>query len=414
MAQILILDDEQPLLQSLSLELGRAGHECLLAENGRETFKILEKHSPDLAILDVQLPDISGLEVLRRLRSDLPEVPVLIITAYASVDSAVEAMKEGAIDYLEKPLDLEELQLVVDRELKNARLRTEVEAFRRERNRSQKDIQIIGTSPALEKIRQLVDQLSLVPFDSAAELPTILIQGETGTGKDLLARYIHYRGPLADRPFVQVNCSGLPRELVESELFGHEKGAFTGAAQRKQGLFEIAQGGTIFLDEIGDMALEIQAKLLNVIEGKRARRVGGTREHPVGVRIIAATNRNLDKAIAESSFRSDLYYRLKVVHLSLPPLRERREDTPSLVEYFLDLFRHKYRKPQLRIDSETMQQLMAWHWPGNIRELAHTLERMVLVSGDRALAAAALGPSETGAPTGTDAESITPRFDFAG
>jgi DNA-binding NtrC family response regulator len=205
MAQILILDDEQPLLQSLSLELGRQGHDCLLAETGREAFAILEKNPPDLAILDVQLPDVSGLEVLRRLRRDLPEVPVLIITAYASVDSAVEAMKEGAIDDLEKPLDLEELQLVVTRELKNARLRAEVEAFKWKGRRQREEIQIIGRSPELDKIRTLVDQLATIPFESAAELPTVLIQGETGTGKDLLARFIHYRSPLADHPFVQVN-----------------------------------------------------------------------------------------------------------------------------------------------------------------------------------------------------------------
>ena len=274
MAQILVLDDEQPLLQSLSLELGRQGHDCLLAETGREAFAILEKNPPDLAILDVQLPDVSGLEVLRRLRRDLPEVPVLIITAYASVDSAVEAMKEGAIDYLEKPLDLEELQLVVTRELKNARLRAEVEAFKWKGRRQREEIQIIGRSPELDKIRTLVDQLATIPFESAAELPTVLIQGETGTGKDLLARFIHYRSPLADHPFVQVNCSGLPRDLIESELFGHEKGSFTGATQRKQGLFEVASGGTIFLDEIGDMPLDMQTKLLNVLESKRARRVG--------------------------------------------------------------------------------------------------------------------------------------------
>ncbi len=413
MAQILILDDEQPLLQSLSLELGREGHTCLLAETGREAFAILEKSPPDLAILDVQLPDVSGIEVLRRLRRDLPEVPVLIITAYASVDSAVEAMKEGAIDYLEKPLDLEELQLVVARELKNARLRAEVEAFRWKGRRQREEIKIVGRSPALDKVRTLVEQLSNVPFESAADLPTVLIQGETGTGKDLLARYIHYRSPLADHPFVQVNCSGLPRELIESELFGHEKGSFTGATQRKQGLFEVASGGTIFLDEIGDMPLEMQTKLLNVLESKRARRVGGTQERPVDVRIIAATNRKLEDAVRDREFRSDLYYRLKVVHIELPALRERLGDIALLIEHFLAEFRRKYKKPDLEVGSDALQEFTRYDWPGNIRELAHTLERVVLVSDGTVLGPAGLTPRS--APLGSLDGAATPgelRFDF--
>lgn len=380
MARILILDDEQPLLQSLSLELGRSGHECLLAEDGRSALALLDKQAPDLAILDVQLPDMNGLEVLRKLRADLPEVPVLIITAYASVDTAVEAMKDGAIDYLEKPLDLEELQLVVDRELGNARLRSEVEAYRRDGKRHVDSYQIIGQSEALNQVRALIQQISAVPVDRAGELPTILIEGETGTGKDLLARSIHAQGPLSDRPFVQVNCSGLPRDLVESELFGHERGSFTGATQRKQGLFEVAQGGTIFLDEIGDMGLDIQTKLLNVLEGKTARRVGATREYPVDVRIIAATNRDLNRAVEERVFRSDLYYRLKVVHITLPPLRERRDDIALLADFFVERYRRKYRKGDVQLNQETLEQLREAPWPGNIRELAHTLEHLVLTS----------------------------------
>ncbi len=412
MALILILDDEQPLLQSLSLELGREGHKCLLAETGREAYAILEKNPPDLAILDVQLPDVSGLEVLRRLRRDLPEVPVLIITAYASVDSAVEAMKEGAIDYLEKPLDLEELQLVVARELKNARLRAEVEAFKWKGRRQREEIKIVGRSPALDKVRTLVEQLANVPFETAADLPTVLIQGETGTGKDLLARFIHYRSPLADHPFVQINCSGLPRDLIESELFGHEKGSFTGATQRKQGLFEVASGGTIFLDEIGDMPLEMQTKLLNVLESKRARRVGGTQERPVDVRIIAATNRQLEEAVAANEFRSDLYYRLKVVNIELPSLRERTCDIPLLIDHFLEDFRRKYRKPDLKPGPEMLDEFTRYAWPGNIRELAHTLERVVLVADTDTLnpaGLAAAAASSAGAPAGEPGELS---FDF--
>lgn len=407
MGQILILEDEQPLLQSLSIELSRGGHDCLLAEDGRTALQLVKKHSPDLAVLDVQLPDMSGLEVLRALRTELPEVPVVIITAFASVDTAVEAMKEGANDYLEKPLDLEELQMVVDREINNARLRTELEAFRRDQNRSASGSSMIGQSPGIQRVRELVERLSSVPVENPGELPTVLIEGETGTGKDLLARHIHSLGPLADRPFVQVNCSGLPRELVESELFGHEKGSFTGATQHKQGLFEVAKGGTIFLDEIGDMAPEIQTKLLNVLEGKPARRVGATREYAVDVRIIAATNRGLEAAVQERSFRSDLYYRLKVVHVELPPLRERQGDVPLLVDYFLARYCGKYRKPLLEVPASLARRFADAPWPGNIRELAHTIEHLVLTSEGRTL-------SDQWAPGGSGVGSELPVVTEAG
>ena len=417
MAQILILDDEQPLLQSLSMELKRHDHECLLAETGREAFRLLERFSPDLAILDVKLPDISGLDVLRKLRADMPEVPVLMVTAYASVDSAVEAMKEGAIDYLEKPLDLEELQLVVERELQNSRMRSDVEAYRRDRQSSGEKIQIVGNSPALDRVRTVVDQISNLDVARASELPTVLILGETGSGKDLLARHVHYSGPFGKRPFVRVNCAGLPRDLVESELFGHEKGAFTGAGQRKQGLFEVAQEGAIFLDEIGDMPLDIQGKLLNVLETRRVRRVGGTREHQVDTRIIAATNRDLEKAVADETFRSDLYYRLKVVSITLPAVRDRREDIAPLAQHFLDQCRKKYRKPELHLTDEVVAKLEQWSWPGNVRELAHTIEHLALTSPGPELAA----PVFPGAPpvpleataTATDsANSNRLQFDF--
>jgi len=210
--------------------------------------------------------------------------------------------------------------------------------------------------------------------------PTILIDGETGVGKDLLANYIHYSSPLSDQPFIQVNCSGLPRELIESELFGHEKGSFTGATQQKQGLFEVASSGTIFLDEVGDMPLDMQTKLLHVLENKRVRRVGGTREHDVNVRIIAATNQNLEGAIAANKFRSDLFYRLKVVHINLPPLRDRGRDRALLIEYFLERYMRKYRRPELKITKEVLNELLRYNWPGNVREMAHTIERLVLIS----------------------------------
>lgn len=385
MAQILILDDEQALLQSLTLELGRGGHQCLAAETGSEALDIIENNSVDMAILDVQLPDISGLEVLRKIRQEMPEVPVLMITAYASVDSAVEAMKEGALDYLEKPLDLEELHLVVERELGNAAVRRLVDAHERVSALSSQN-EIIGDCPQIKEIYQVIDQISEITVDSAAELPTMLIGGETGVGKDLLARVIHESGSLSRFPFLQVNCSGLPKDLIESELFGHEKGAFTGASQKKQGLFEVAAGGTIFLDEIGDMPLDMQTKLLNVLETKKVRRVGGTREYSADVRIIAATNQDLESAAREGSFRSDLYYRLKVVSIFLPPLRERGTDLDMLIDHFLEINRQKYRKFKLQLPESIREEMRNYQWPGNIRELAHTIERLVLISsGDQIL-----------------------------
>ncbi len=379
MAHILILDDEQPLLQSLTLELGRGGHTSLPAETGAEALRLLETRSIDMAILDVQLPDISGLEVLRKIREEMPEVPVLMVTAYASVDSAVEAMKEGALDYLEKPLDLEELHLVVERELGNSDLRRLAEVNERASALTEEH-QIVGECPQLEEAKAVIEQISSIPVDSAAELPTILIGGETGVGKDLLARYIHESGSLSRAPFLQINMSGLPIPLIESELFGHEKGAFTGATKTKQGLFEVASGGTIFLDEIGDMPLDMQTKLLNVLESKKVRRVGGTREHHADVRIIAATNQDLEKKAQAGNFRSDLYYRLKVVSLLLPPLRDRGEDLNLLIDHFLLRYQQKYRKPELMLGPEARAELNRYRWPGNIRELAHTLERLVLIS----------------------------------
>ena len=384
MARLLILDDEQPLLQSLQLVLQRAGHECLLVENVRDAYQRLEQESVDLALLDVQLPDGSGLDVLRKLRAEAPEVPALVVTAYASVDTAVEAMKAGAIDYLEKPLDLEELQMVVQRELDNARLRGEVEAYRRQSKQRVQGQTILGTSAAADRVRRFIDQVSRLPVERAADLPTILLEGETGSGKDLIARTIHDSSPVAERPFVDINCAGLPRELVESELFGHERGSFSGADRVKRGLFEVAQGGTIFLNEIGDMPLDLQAKLLTTLESRRIRRVGGTREHPVQVRILAATNRDLEAAVADQKFRSDLFYRLRVMHLKVPPLRERMDDVPALAEHFLARLCTKYGRPELSLTRDDVAALLRWHWPGNVRELAHTLESMVLTAdGDR-------------------------------
>lgn len=377
MARILILDDEQPLLQSLSMELKRGGHECLLAETGQEAMQHLTETSPDLAILDMQLPDMSGMVVLRRLRAELPEVPVIVITAYASVDTAVEAMKEGALDYIEKPLDLEEISLVVERELTNARLRSDVEAFRRQARHGEDD-PLLGESPPMVRLRQVVQEISGVEEVPAAELPTLLLEGEVGTGKSLLARHIHRRSALAARPFVRLNCSGVTGEQAELELFGCEAGAIEPASPTYQGLFEVAQGGTVLLDEVGELAMDCQARLLRILDEGQMVRIGGTRRRPVSVRLLASSSTSLAAAVDDGSFRADLYYRLKVVRVELPPLRKRREDIPALAAHFLRKASTKYHKMPLELHEDLLDHLMSWEWPGNVRELAHTMEGMAL------------------------------------
>lgn len=373
MEKILVVDDEQGLRDVLSIMLKRAGYAVTIAMDGEEAIELLNKEIFDLVITDLKMPKVDGMEVLRAVKSTSPETVVLIITAFASADSAVEAMKQGAYDYLTKPFQVDEVQLIVRNALEKRRLTTENLLLKREMASQSSFAQLVGQSDAMQKVFEVVRKVA----DSKSN---VLICGESGTGKELVARAIHYNSVRSTMPFVAVNCSAVPETLLESELFGHMKGSFTGAISNKAGLFEIANGGTIFLDEIGDTTPTIQVKLLRVIQEREFRRVGGSQDIKVDVRIVAATNRDLEKAVADGSFREDLYYRLDVIPIRLPPLRMRTSDIPLLVNHFLERFAKESNKPKPVISSEAMHVLLGHEWRGNVRELENLIERVVAFS----------------------------------
>ncbi|GAW28331.1 sigma-54 dependent transcriptional regulator [Carboxydocella sp. ULO1] len=368
-ATILVIDDEEHLRWILSKALNKTGYRVLTAATGQEGLKLVSEQMPDLVLLDLRLPDLDGITILKTIKKDQPQLPVIVITAHGTVETAIEAMKAGAVDYLTKPFDLDELKLVIERTLTLVELSQEVDYLRGELRERQGE-GLIGQSPSMVEIRELIGRIA----DTAA---TVLIQGESGTGKEVVARQLHLQSSRANKPFVAINCAAIPENLLESELFGHERGAFTGANARKKGKLELVRGGTLFLDEIGEMPLTLQAKLLRVLQERTYERVGGTEPLKLEARIIAATNRDLRKAIQEGKFREDLYYRLQVIPIHLPPLRERREDIPLLVQHFL----RKY-DPGKRLKGvapEAMALLQQYHWPGNIRELENTIERAVIL-----------------------------------
>ncbi len=369
MEKILIVDDERSMRDVLSIMLRRAGYGVMVASDGEEAIAHIDKELFDLVITDLKMPKAGGLDVLRAVKESAPESVVLIITAFASTESAVEAMKLGAYDYLTKPFQVDEVQLIVRNALEKRRLTTENMLLKREVARPS-PTQIIGESESMRKVFEMVRKV-------ADTKSNVLISGESGTGKELIARAIHNNSGRSRLPFVTVNCSALPEPLLESELFGHMKGAFTGAVSNKAGLFEVANGGSIFLDEIGETTPTMQVKLLRVIQEREFRRVGGTRDMKVDVRVIAATNKDLEKAIADGSFREDLYYRLDVLPILLPPLRQRAEDIPLLAQHFLERFAHASGKPVLSLSPEATQALMAHEWKGNVRELENLIERVV-------------------------------------
>ncbi|MGH7209590.1 MAG: sigma-54-dependent transcriptional regulator [Nitrospiraceae bacterium] len=369
MEKILIVDDERSMREVLSIMLRRAGYGVMVASDGEEAIAHIDKELFDLVITDLKMPKAGGLDVLRAVKESAPESVVLIITAFASTESAVEAMKLGAYDYLTKPFQVDEVQLIVRNALEKRRLTTENMLLKRE-VAGPSPTQIIGESESMRKVFEMVRKV-------ADTKSNVLISGESGTGKELIARAIHNNSGRSRLPFVTVNCSALPEPLLESELFGHMKGAFTGAVSNKAGLFEVANGGSIFLDEIGETTPAMQVKLLRVIQEREFRRVGGTRDMKVDVRVIAATNKDLEKAIADGSFREDLYYRLDVLPILLPPLRQRVEDIPLLAQHFLERFAHANGKPVLSLSPEATQALMAHEWKGNVRELENLIERVV-------------------------------------
>lgn len=377
---VLIVDDERTLARAVKAFLSEAGYEAEVAGDAERALELVESLRPDVVFADVRLPGMSGIDLLRRIRDFDPAIPVIIMTAHGTIEGAVEAVKLGAFDYMKKPVDLEELKLLADRARETALMKQELSYYRRRAASEVPFSGILGSSPALRAVMDQVRQIAALD-----ETPPVLITGETGTGKGLLARTLHHSGPRAGKPFIDVNCTALPANLMEAELFGYERGAFTDAKESKIGLFEAAEGGFLFLDEVGDLEPSLQGKLLRAIEERTVRRVGGIRDRKINVRILAATNRNLENEVQLNRFRSDLYFRLAVILLHLPPLRERGEDALILAEHFLRRFSAKYGKDVRRIDARAREVLLSYPWPGNVRELSHVIERAVLWSRDTTL-----------------------------
>jgi DNA-binding NtrC family response regulator len=375
--RILIVDDEEVLRDVLEVVLRREGFDVLSAATGEEALNALDGEEIDLVILDVMLPGISGIDTLRAVRISNPHLPVIVITASSSIDGAIEAMKHGAFHYIPKPFRNEEVVLTVNKALEQRRLSRENERLKSDLSEKFSYANIIGKSEIMRKVFDLIKQ-------AAPSRSNILIQGESGTGKELVAKAIHHASPRARNAFVTVNSGSLPPELLESSLFGHMKGAFTGAIATKRGLFEVADGGSIFLDEIGNINLETQAKLLRVIQEKEFMRLGSVETVRVDARIIAATNADLHRLMADAKFREDLYYRLNVITIQLPPLRRKREDIPLLVQHFLQKYSEENKRRVREVTPDAMRILMDHSWPGNVRELENTIERaVVLCNGDR-------------------------------
>src|SRR5688572_17635352 len=360
--------------------MAEAGYEAEVAGDAEKAKELVETLRPDVVFADVRLPGMSGIELLKWIRDFDPSIPVIIMTAHGTIEGAVEAVKLGAFDYMKKPVDLEELKLQADRAQETALLKQELSYYRRRAGSEAPPSGILGNSPALRSVLEQVRQIAVLD-----ETPPVLITGETGTGKGLVARTLHSSGPRSAKPFIDVNCTALPANLMEAELFGHERGAFTDAKESKIGLFEAAEGGFLFLDEIGDLEMSLQGKLLRAIEERTIRRVGGIRDRKVNVRILAATNRDLEQEVQQNRFRNDLYFRLAVILLHLPPLRERGSDTLVLAQHFLRRFSTKYGKNVRQIDDRARAVLLSYPWPGNVRELSHVIERAVLWSRDDTL-----------------------------
>jgi len=373
---ILIIDDEKTIRWSLSEALKESGYEVADAGTAEKGIELFKKTSADLVLLDLKLPEKSGIEVLKEIKSVDPGVPVIMMTAYGEVDTAVEAMKNAAYDFILKPFALEKLKVTIANALEAHRLKTEVAYMSEKRTRKNVFNNFIGQSDAMQEIFEKIKKIG----ESKAN--TILITGESGAGKELVARAIHACSYDEPRPFMEINCAAVPETLLESELFGHEKGAFTDAKTRKKGLVELAEGGTLFLDEIGEMGITLQARLLRVLENKTFRRVGGVQDLHVNTRIISATNRDLKLAIEEKSFRKDLYYRLKVIPVHIPSLRERKEDIPLLVHYFVDRFNKELGKHVKPLKRTVMEALVEYDWPGNVRELRNVIERAMLLDAE--------------------------------
>lgn len=372
--KILIIDDEELIRITLERHLIKSGYEVTTADSAEKGFKMISDDPPDVLLLDNRLPDMNGIELLEKLKLQERQIIVIMITAYGMVEAAVKAMKLGAYDYISKPFNLEEISLVIKKSIETRSLRDQVKQLREEYGMTSQPIQ--GKSDVIQKINNLISKIA------KSDATTVLIQGESGTGKELVAKAIHARSVRADKPFMAINCAALTLNLLESELMGYEKGAFTDAKTSKKGLFELANGGTVFLDEIGDMDMSMQAKLLRLLENKVFRRIGGIKDITVDVRVISATNQDLVKAIERGRFRKDLYYRLQVVPITLPPLRERNEDILILARHFIEHYNRECHKNIRGISPEAQQLLISYSWPGNVRELKNAIERAILLDSD--------------------------------
>jgi DNA-binding NtrC family response regulator len=368
-----LVDDQDTIRFFLEKTLKQEGYEAVTARTGAEAVAKAREVVPDLVLLDLKLPDMDGLEVLRRIKEIFPEIGVVMITAFGDVETAVTAMKNGAYDFVSKPINLDQLLMVIRKGLESERLNREVLQLKRQMDPGVGFDYILGESPGMKRVIDVVQQVA------KSDTTTVLIEGESGVGKEMIARLIHQYSNRATKPFMDINCASLPETLLESELFGYEKGAFTDAKGQKQGLLELANRGTLFLDEIGEMSLTIQVKLLRVLERMEFRRLGGTQDIHVSVRVVSATNRDLQKEVDEGRFRADLFYRLKVVPMYIPPLRERKEDLLKFVNYFVNMFNTKFSKNFTQISDEARQALLSYPWPGNIRELKNVVERVVLL-----------------------------------
>jgi DNA-binding NtrC family response regulator len=369
---LIIVDDERAIREACREIALSLGFKVFVAESAEHAYRVMESHGADVVLLDLKLPGVGGVEVLRQIKNRRPDAAVVVVTGHGTVESAVQAMKNGAYDYFTKPFSLEELKLLLERVAGHLKLKTENRMLRESIKSKHGFGNIIGCAPEMEKLYRIIGK-------AAQSTHPVLILGESGTGKELVARSIHFSGPHREGPFIPVDCGSLVPTLIESELFGYVKGAFTGANHSKDGLLAIAEGGTVFLDEVGELPVDLQAKLLRAIQEKEIRPVGSTRRVPINVRILAATNRDLEQAVAQGTFRRDLYFRLNVLSLRIPPLRERRQDIPLLAQHFLDRLNSE-GGPKRELDDEALKSMLAYDWPGNVRELENCLERAFALS----------------------------------
>lgn len=384
-ARILVVDDEESIREFLEIMLKKEGYEVTLAEDGQKAKDLLGKKTFDMIISDLQMPHVTGIELLKHVKDTYPDVVFMLITAFGTTETAVEAMKMGAYDYLTKPFKIDEVRLNIQNALRSRNLEVENRSLKKELVKEYSFQNMVGNSPAMHSIFDLVKRVAQTPTN-------VLITGESGTGKEVVAKAIHYNGPLKDKPFVTVNCGAIPENLMESEMFGHKKGSFTGAVADKVGLFEVADQGTLFLDEVGELPLTIQVKLLRVIQERVIRRVGATDDYKVEVRIIAATNRNLEEMVQKGTFRQDLFYRLNVINIKTPGLRERRDDIPLLANHFLKKYNERLNKNIGAISTEAMEILKKYDYPGNVRELENLIERTVALESGATILPESLPP----------------------